>query len=215
MLEKERAVLEQRLKNYQSKMQELARIQPKDMAAVAQAGMISNIREHELKLSMKVPQPKEELSQLPNRINRFERQETDLVTYQKKIEELRQNEKDKQNRIEYEEFRKDMLKSAGSRRPPQPKNTAEQKFHQKLLDQFEPISKERNRDLLQRIDEGIRKVDARTDEKPFNELFGDYIQKYRSFMDGILVDHENRLQQGHALQDIQKMAEVASQSKPL
>lgn len=209
-------MLEQRLKSYQSKMQELSRIKPKDMAAVAQAGMISNIREHELKLNLKVPQPVEEKPQLPTRINRFERdQSNDLAAYQKKIEEFRQNERDKQMRHDYEEFRKDLFKSAGSRKPPQTKQSAEKKFHQRLLDQFEPISKERNRDLLQRIDEGIRKVDAKTDEKPFEELFNEYIQKYRSFMDGILVYHENRRQQGHVLEDIQKMAEIASQSEPL
>ena len=137
------------------------------------------------------------------------------MAYQKKIEELRQNEKDKQSKQQYEEFRKELFKSAGSRRRPETNKgrTAEQKFHQRLLDAFEPISKERNKDLLMRIDEGIKKVDSKTDEKPFKELFGEYVDRYKTFMDGILVYHENRLHQGHALEDIAKMGDIASQSR--
>ena len=193
-------------------MQELSRIKPKDMAAVVQAGIINDIREQEIKLSLKHPHDKDAEPQLPTRINRFERQETDLAAYQKKIEELRHNEKDKQKRHDYEEFRKQLFISAGSRQIPKIKTSPEQKFYQRLLDQFEPISKERNRDLLQKIEEGIKRVDPRTDEKPFKDLFGEYVDQYKNFMDGTLVYHQNRLQQGQTLEQIQSMGEVASQS---
>lgn len=183
------------------------------MAAVAQANIMNDIREQEIKFSIKHPQEAEKEAPIPTKINRFERQETDLVAYQKRIEELRKTEKEKQSRQDYEEFRRQMFVSAGSRRLPTMHNSAQQKFHQRLLDLFEPISKERNRDLLEKIDEGIKKVDSRTDEKPFNELFAEYADKYKHFMEGILVYHDNRMQQGHALEDIQKMAQIAGQSR--
>lgn len=196
-------------------MQELSRIKPKEMAAVAQASIMNDIREQEIKLSLKHPPQEEEKPKIPTKINRFERNETDLVTYQKKIEELRKNEKDKQEKKEYEEFRRQLFSSAGSRQIPGFKSSAEKKFYHRLVDQFEPISKERNKELLEKLDEGIKKVDSRTDEKPFKELFGVYVDKYKDFMDGILHYHENRLQQGYALEDIQKMSNIASQSSCL
>lgn len=212
-LEKDRAILEQRLKSYQSRMQELSRIKPKDMAAVAQANLLSDIKEQELKLNLKHPQEKPQESLIPTKINRFERNETDLLAYQKKIGELKKAEKEKQSKHEYEEFRKQMFISAGLRKPENLKHSAEQKFHQRLMDQFEPISKERNRDLLEKLEEGIKRVDSRTDEKPFNELFGEYVEKYKYFMQGIATYHENRLVQGKSLEEIQKMANIACQSK--
>lgn len=181
----------------------------------AQAGIINGIKEGEAKLDMKyhnayVQEVPEQI--IPAKINRFEREETDLVAYQKKIQELQQIEKDKQHNTDFNSFRKQLNLTAASRKPPlDRKREAEDKFYRKLLDQYEPISKERAKDLLQKIDEGIKAVDSKTDEKPFDELFVQYSEKYRDFMGDILKYHHERLNQGVALQEIKGMVDIVKQ----
>lgn len=189
------------------------RIKPSEMASVAQAGLMSDIKEQELRIEMKhhAGQAKEEESK-PARINRFERNETDLATYQKKIQELQDAEKGKRVQEEYEAFRRSMNTTAMSRtRPKTQRISAEEKFYRRLLDQYEPISKERAKDMLEKIDEGIKRVDAKVDEKPFVEQFADYSESYKQFMDDLLTYHGNRMEQGKALQDIHIMADIVGQ----
>lgn len=200
-------------------MSELSRLNPKELAQVTQAGIISGIKEHEAKLAMKyhnVYQPEEVEKQAPAKINRFEREETDLVAYQKKIQELQQVEREKQLNSDFNSFRKQLNLTALSRRLPQDrKKEAEEKFYRKLLDQYEPISKERAKDLLHQMDDGIKAVDAKTDEKPFGELFAEYGEKYRDFMADLLKYHQERLSQGMALQEIRGMVDIVRQGKPM
>lgn len=204
-----------RLRSQQDKLSELQRIKPAEFASVAQAGLISDIKEHELKLEMKhkAVQPLQ-VKEMPAKINRFEKHETDIVSYQKKISELKNKEKDKRVQEEYEAFRRSINTTALPRALPQKNRaTAEDKFYRRLLDQYEPISRERAKDMLDQIEVGMKNVNSKIDEKPFDQNFAEYCDSYKGFMNDLLRYHECRMQQGHALQEIHTMVDIVSQGR--
>lgn len=208
--------MQERLRSQHDKLSELKRINPTDMAYYAQVGMISDIKEHELKLEMKhhkIPEHQDEYK--PSKINRFElEEEKDLVSYQKKIQELQKAEKEKRVQSEFEAFRRSLKETSKPRAAPHRKTAMGQEmFYRRLLDQYEPISKDRAKEMLNKIDIGIKGIDAKVDEKPFDDNFIDYCEAYKDFMNDILHYHDNRMQQGVALQSIQEMTDIIGHGK--
>lgn len=132
------------------------------------------------------------------RKNRFDLEsQADPQAYQKKIEELRAEEKQKQQGAAYAEFRELFVTQQASRRvlPAHLAARPADKARRVFADLYEPISKERNKELLEKLALGIREFDSRADEAPFNERFAQYVQGYRGFMRRMLEYDANRLYQ--------------------
>lgn len=162
------------------------------MSKLLDVDLQREIREREERLSRQRLEPETEAQPRKNRFD--EESQADPQAYQKKIEELRAEEKHKQQQLDYAEFRELFVTQQASRRvlPAHLAPRPGEKQMRHLADYYEPITKERNKQLLEKLAVGIKRFDRQVEETPFNERFAQYVQSYRGFMRNMLEYDGNR-----------------------
>ncbi len=165
------------------------------MSKLLDADLQQQIREREDRLTRLRQEPEDAPAPRKNRFD--EESQADPQAYARKIEELRAEEKKKQQLTAYSDFRELFVTQQPSRRvlPAHLLQRPGEKERRTFADLYEPISKERNRELLEKLGLGIREFDSRVEETPFNERFARYVQDYRGFMRSLLEYDSNRLYQ--------------------
>ena len=81
--------------------------------------------------------------------NQFEEEPDDMDEYNKRLEEMKIAERDKQNLETFNLYRESLRKTLPPRTGPQTSaQSTHNKLVQRLMDLYEPISKERNREMI-------------------------------------------------------------------
>lgn len=214
-MEKKRQELNQKLAVNQRKFEDLKNLQPAQMANNIQRDLENNIKVKELELDLRSKaiheQPKVEEEK--KRINMFEEEmaAADRGAYFKKLEEIKQQEREKKDLEDFQTFKQAFVAQATLRTVP-PEQLSNDKFYKRIKEYYMPISKERNRALLEELDQGLKDVDPKVENQPFEELFAGYWDKYYNFTSNMLDYHQQRLYQAKLLTEIEALTKIASKA---
>ena len=162
---------------------------------------------HKDELRRQMEKEKEAESNRVNRFNISSSPETPQA-YQKRIEELRKTEEKMKQQMDYKEFKKLFLPPLEARLAKKSINSNE-KYFQRMRDLYEPISKERNMELLDLIDAGVKATDNKVDETKFNETFSKYIARYNEFIHDMLEYQTVRQRQCEIGAEISQLSSIA------
>ena len=171
------------------------------MSRMAEADLMGEMKQIEARLTLK----REDDSQKKIQTNRFDEEaQENPELYQQKIEQLKKVESEKAAQTEYETFREFIVPTWESRKPlytNKDRENAQEKYERRLKDSFEPISKERNRQLLEKLSEKMKDYDSQVEDQTFEQRFGDYVDRYKLFMGDMYDYGENRAYQCELLEE--------------
>lgn len=146
-----------------------------------------------------------------NKQNIFEAASENSEEYQKRLEEMKREEKLKQEQSHYNAFRDEMQQKWAARTgDPGQYSAAQSRLLAGLNGAFEPISKERNRELLAELDEGIKKMDGKVDDKAFGQVFSEYVVRYQQFVHDMNEYQNGRIHQAQLMENIHFMIGAAN-----
>ena len=158
---------------------------------------------------------KEALSPQNKKVNRFAEMDGETPeVFQKKIDDYHKQQKVKEEQSSLDSFRR-LLQSQLPQRLPHKGAQASidaatrDRLKRRTEDLYEPISKERNKELLEQLESGTKRMDSKLDDRTTNQVFGEYVEKYREFMAELAERSAARAAQARTSEEVERLLGAA------
>lgn len=158
---------------------------------------------------------KETMSPPAKKMNRFAELDGESPEkYQKKIDEYHKQQKLKEEQISQESLRKHLQAQLEQRLPVKGglgsiEAASKDRLKRRTEDLYEPISKERNKELLDLLDSGIKRMDSKLDDRTPNQIFGEYVDQYKAFMADLADRSAARAAQARTSEEVERLLGAA------
>lgn len=158
---------------------------------------------------------KQTLEQDTKKLNRFAAMDGDTAeTFQVKIDEYHKQQKAAEDKSAMDNFRR-MVQTQLPQRlgakiaPGSIAEATRDRLKRRTQDLYEPISKERNKELLEMLDSGMKRMDSQLDDRSTNQVFAEYIEKYKVFMADLAQRSAARSQHARTAEEIDRLLGAA------